>query len=527
MKIQAQFTHDKINHSQDNDLHMVVSLDAPAIDWVKKRPSLAILPVVDLSGSMAGEKLEKAKQSLLQLVDHLHPGDICGLFGFENRVHKLVDPKPCMAEQKDRLRVAINKLRPMGGTNLADGMLRGLEALQNLDLPPKFLHRLIMFTDGQPTVGITDKSAITGLLTENLGNITVSAFGYGDTEFDGDPRSHQALYGTCDQDFLLEFSKQGKGNYAYVQNPDAALSAFGKELGGLLSTYATGIRIEIEPTNGHRVTDVLSDVEHEKDVTGEIEVKIPDILAEENRNLVMAIKLDAQKQAHPRVVTVFNLKVSYTTLTQKGERETHTETTKAKVRFVKPGEEQDKPNKAIDEIVAVAQMANAQVEAEEKAKEEDYVGAALVMDSFREVAAQRGHAIVATTSSNISGRLGSASQYAGSQGYLRSMHIGTTRAVGASAMDAGAVADLQNMSFSLSNDAQESTSASFEDGGMATSGKLDLSGGENGAFTIEKPTSETVVPVPDGTKWTSDSVSVDADDLKSYTSSGGSQTNQK
>ena len=85
MKIQPRFTHDKVRFDKTNDVHLVVSLKAPKLDWEAKRPPVCIIPIIDVSGSMKGEKLDYAKKTLLKLVDHLRPGDYCGLGAFATR----------------------------------------------------------------------------------------------------------------------------------------------------------------------------------------------------------------------------------------------------------------------------------------------------------------------------------------------------------------------------------------------------------------------------------------------------------
>ena len=71
MKVEARFTHDKLDHSKQNEIHVVVSLTAPKKDWEKERQPICIIPVIDVSGSMQGEKLDYAKQSVIKLIDHL------------------------------------------------------------------------------------------------------------------------------------------------------------------------------------------------------------------------------------------------------------------------------------------------------------------------------------------------------------------------------------------------------------------------------------------------------------------------
>jgi hypothetical protein len=107
VKIQARFTHDRLDHSKTNTTHLVVSVEAPALDWVEKRPSVAILPVIDLSGSMGGPKLEYAKKSVLKLVEQLQPGDVAGLITFSNNSRVDVKPQPVTAKLKDRLKAVV------------------------------------------------------------------------------------------------------------------------------------------------------------------------------------------------------------------------------------------------------------------------------------------------------------------------------------------------------------------------------------------------------------------------------------
>lgn len=453
MEIQARFTHSKINHTQDTDNHLVVSLAAPSLDWVKERAKICVLPVIDLSGSMRGNKLEYAKKSVLKLIEHLRPGDFAGIYGFESQVHALVPPQEITAEFKEKLKNEVGKLQCLGGTNFSAGLLESIRVMKSLDLPANFVQRVIMFTDGQPTEGVTDPQAILRMMKEALGSTTVSAFGYGSVgggTWDG-----------CDQDFLTEVSKSGKGNYAYVREPDAALAAFGKELGGLLSAYASDLCVDVEPVNGHQVTKVVTDVEAEEDVTGQVEVKLSDLLAEETRHLVFSVKLAKQGKAFPRESTVFNIKVRYSVLEQDGKKVSKTLEVKAKVQFVKPDDAQKEPDKDVDAIVGLAQMIRAQIEAEELAKQGHYQQAVQVMTETSENLHGRGHIALRQVATNVGARLGSAQLYTANAGYLRSVQSGGTRGYTTSGMDAEAAADLMDASVNLSNNTMDSMVQSF------------------------------------------------------------------
>lgn len=453
MEILARFNYDKLDHTKVNTPHLVVSLKTPALDWVEKRPAIAILPCIDLSGSMQGDKLAYAKQSVLKLIEHLAEGDVAGLVTFDNHAQVVVTPAKVTGDFKAKLSAAVEKLQIGGGTNLAEGIVSSIDVIQKLDLPPSFLHRIILFTDGQPTMGITNPKAILKLLNKKRARATVSAFGYGEGN---------CSWGGIDHDFLTALSTQGKGNYAYVKDPDDALGAFGKELGGLLSTYATNLMVEINPSGGHRIQKVVTNIEHEEDVTGVIEIPISDILGEETRHLVFETALAEQKKCFPRETTVFDVRVTYEVLTEDGARETHSAETKARVRFVREDEAQAKAHAEVDQILALHQMIRAQLDAEEEAKKGNFEGAVMFMQEVQQNVAARGHFGVATAARLTGDRLGSASLYANSGAYLNSVANAGTRAYGTSRVDDAAAVVLESCNVAMSSPTQDSYQASFE-----------------------------------------------------------------
>jgi Ca-activated chloride channel family protein len=453
MEIQARFTHDKLDHSQDNTTHLVVSLQAPALDWVAKRPKVCVLPVIDLSGSMRGDKLAYAKKSAHKLVEHLQPGDVAGLAMFHDFARVIVEPAEVTAEHKDKLHQAIEKLHIGGGTNFADGLVQAVKVIQQLDLAPSYLHRVIMFTDGQPTIGITDNQAILKMLKGCRSRATVSAFGYGD--------EGGGVWNGCDQNFLGELATLGEGNYAYVKDPDDALAAFGKELGGLLSTYATNLIVEVEPAGGHQIKKVVTDIEHEEDVTGKVEIPISTILSEEARHLVFEVALAKQKNAFPRQSTVVSVRLSYATLTEGGSREAQSVTAKGQLRFVKPDEAQSEPHKDVDQIVALHQTIRAQLEAEKEADQGNYEIAAQYMEDIGVQIAARGHEGVAGAAKQMCFYMADAQQYTSNAGARRGFARGGTRSYGVSHMDHQTSVALADCNVSLSNSAQDQMGAAF------------------------------------------------------------------
>lgn len=445
MEIKPQFTFDQVRHDQETNLHLVLSLTAPKSDWQAKRPPLCVIPVLDISGSMSGPKLDYAKQSILKLIEHLSADDYLGIVSFSSNARVDAAPRKMTPEVKDELRALVNRFRTEGSTNFSGGMLLGLKIANELDLPETTIVRVITFTDGQPTHGVTDPKGLCDLLDKQAGRASVSAFGYGQD---------------ANQSLLSDLATKGKGNYAFVREPDAALAAFGKELGGLLSTYAQDIRIELSPHNGHQIKEVLTDADVEEETTGEIEIKLPHLLSEETAHVVLAVKLSEQKQPGPRQVNAIDVKFRYQVIDQDGKLTEKTGETKAKIQFVKPGEEQKTATKAIDEIVARAQLIKAQIEAEKHAQAGNFGAAAAAFSAFQQDANVRGLVGVAAVADHV-GNYYQPERYAASAGNRVGLRRAMSRGTGTSGMAREDEAVLLSANYQVSNEAQAHTALHF------------------------------------------------------------------
>ena len=450
MQIQSRFTFDKVKFDQENNIHLAISLKAPATNWQEKRPPVCIIPVIDRSSSMSGEKLDYAKKSVIKLIEHLKPGDFCGVVTFDDNVITVAKPMEMTQSKKEQLRAEVGKLNSQGCTNFSGGMCEALEHANKGDLPEGMLIRVIMFTDGQANRGIaTTREQLLPLLEKSLGKVTLSAFGYGQDAV---------------QELLADLAKKGKGNYAFVKNPDDALSAFAKELGGLLSTYAQNITISVSPHNGHRISEVISDVDVEQK-GNDVTIKLSDILAEEERHIILAVKLSKQNQALPRAMNIADVKVTYELLDETGKRETKTEELKAKISFVKDGEEQTEPTPDVMKVVGLAQIVKIQAEAEVFAKRGDFQGAFDALQQGEDYFIPLRMDPQAEVLRNAKAKMANQQVYTANAGYFASVQSGGTRGCGTSGMDAEAQVVLSSVGGGASNSAQQAVVQSFTGGG--------------------------------------------------------------
>jgi Ca-activated chloride channel homolog len=105
--------------------------------------------LVDCSGSQAGRPLDKAKETLDYIVDHMNSNDTFQVLAFNSEVDTLSDaPLKAGVEEKMRAHYFINNLTAQGGTWMAPAVERVLRNKQSDDKEPKRLRIVTFMTDG-------------------------------------------------------------------------------------------------------------------------------------------------------------------------------------------------------------------------------------------------------------------------------------------------------------------------------------------------------------------------------------------
>ena len=109
----------------------VINLLAPETkEQEEKRVSADLICVIDISGSMCGEKISLVKESLKILVDMMDPKDRIALVLFENEAKLYYDINYLTPENKSKIKDLINNINASGGTNIASGLEIAVEILK-------------------------------------------------------------------------------------------------------------------------------------------------------------------------------------------------------------------------------------------------------------------------------------------------------------------------------------------------------------------------------------------------------------
>ncbi len=143
----------------------------------QQRVAKDIIFILDTSGSMSGEKMEKARAALKFGVESLNPNDRFNVISFSGEEHlmkaNLIDAG---ASGKQTGLKFIENLRAEGGTNINDALVAAFKQFQKSDRPAM----IVFLTDGLPTVGPTDvKQIVKNVAEANRAGVRLFSFGVG------------------------------------------------------------------------------------------------------------------------------------------------------------------------------------------------------------------------------------------------------------------------------------------------------------------------------------------------------------
>ena len=141
-----------------------------------------VIFVIDISGSMSGEKMKQTRDSMQVILTQLRREDKFMMLLFDNELEYWPSNKLLIEAHGDNIakgqKFAKDKLYAKGGTDINSALL---EASNILKVNGEAGANMIVFlTDGEPTSGVTSRSQIISNVAEaSAGKVAIFSLGYG------------------------------------------------------------------------------------------------------------------------------------------------------------------------------------------------------------------------------------------------------------------------------------------------------------------------------------------------------------
>ena len=275
MKIHSKFDYPIILADRSRTVHLVTCLEAPKVE-AKERAPISFSVVLDRSGSMRSAPLAKARKACEGIVKNLRAEDSFSLVIFDDEA-EVVIPQGALGDREEALR-RIRSIRSRGCTNLTGGWMQGADELRTT--PTDGPRRLLLLSDGLLNQGITEPGQVRAIVAKGLeeDGIRTSCLGFGDH---------------YDEELLADLAQVTNGNFYDVASEDVLPPIFAAELDGLRSLSAGNVRMRVKASSACSGWEALDDLPRVSRPNGWVELGVGDLVSEEERSLVLSLKLAA------------------------------------------------------------------------------------------------------------------------------------------------------------------------------------------------------------------------------------------
>ena len=214
---------------EEGHYNLQIGVQGHEVTPYSRRP-LNLTFVMDTSGSMGGRPIELERDVCETIAGRLRRGDVVSMVVWAVHDATILDSHAVTGPDDPTLLSTCRSLTAGGGTDLHGGLTAGY-ALAEANHDAGYLNRVILVSDGQANVGITDETIIAEAAEDELeaGIYLVGVgvgYGYNDTLMDA-------------------VTDAGKGAYVFVDSAEEAHAIFHERFVSTLDVAVMDVRVEL------------------------------------------------------------------------------------------------------------------------------------------------------------------------------------------------------------------------------------------------------------------------------------------
>ncbi|MCU0494447.1 MAG: VWA domain-containing protein [Chloroflexaceae bacterium] len=248
--------------------------------------------VLDRSGSMKGEKIDRVRRATAMALDLLDSQDVVSVVVFDHRTEILI---PATRVQNRReMQDRISRIRDAGGTKIAPAVEKGLREIQRAE--GQGIRRMLLLTDGQ---------------TENENECLLRAE---DAARLGVPITALGVGKDWNEDLLIEMANRSGGTADYIARPDEITEYFQNTVQRAQATAVQNASLTLRLVQGitpravWQVIPLISNLGYRPISDRDVSVPLGELETGQGRTLLIEFLVDPRPVGQYRVGQV---EVSY------------------------------------------------------------------------------------------------------------------------------------------------------------------------------------------------------------------------
>ena len=269
LRVSTELERHYLSESRGGEVYLQVNLAADGERSQGPRVPVNAVMILDRSGSMHGEKLDRARDAARALIEALRPNDHFAIVDFASDARVLIPSTDASPAAKQRALAAIDRLQATTGTNLSAAFALAAPQLR-LGQEESRVDKIFLASDGQANEGISERGQLLHLAQVDFGGATVSSFGMGED---------------YDESFMTALAVQAGGRAQYVQQAEELPGMFEAELTRASQAVAHDVHLDVRGLSGAQVTRVLGFPADGGSV------RLPDLAAGEERRVLIKLSV--------------------------------------------------------------------------------------------------------------------------------------------------------------------------------------------------------------------------------------------
>jgi Ca-activated chloride channel family protein len=258
-------SHGAVLAGGDRDVYAEVRLTADDAARGDQRAPFALAIALDTSGSMYGEKIDQARNAILEIIRDMRDDDEIAVVRYSSSA-SVVQPLARLGDVRSSLSTQVRQLEAEGGTAIPLGLRAASKALE--EAGHGRVRRVVLVSDGLDSSRMESEHIAHDSFEHG---VTISSLGIG-LDFD--------------ESYMGSVARSGHGNFAFDKDGSVLASFLQRELHETASTTVEGAVVRVKMPHGmHFVSATGADAKVMDDDA--IELRFGSLFAKDERRAIV------------------------------------------------------------------------------------------------------------------------------------------------------------------------------------------------------------------------------------------------